>query len=72
MSSKSQGEKVTVNLRRKGLSDQDDIFASLNQKESINELDLAENSLTRIPNNLSMYQNLAYLDLSSNSFQNVT
>lgn len=72
MSSEYHNEKITVNLRKKGLSDEDDILNSLNQKESIIELDLAENSLTRISEDLSMYQNLVYLDISGNPFQNVT
>jgi len=57
----------------RGIKDSDNIFRDLseNQFKNLYELDISDNNLTKLPSDLSIFDNLNCLDVTNNPFESV-
>jgi Leucine-rich repeat (LRR) protein len=67
--SENQTVPTVIDLKERGIRDQDNIFYELSNYPGLKQLDLSNNQLTKLPNNLSNFLNLIILDLSNNPFK---
>lgn len=62
---------MMIDLSSKNLTTIEPIFESYSDIPKMTEVNLSNNNLTFLPSDLSMFQNLVYLDLTKNKFKDV-
>ena len=61
---------MSLNLSNKKIEDDDNIFNEINNPEKYTSIDLSQNLLTKLPKNLSQFNNLHTLNITNNKFIN--
>ncbi len=66
-------EETTINLNGKNITDENNIFQELlSAYPNLVNLDLSDNQITKLPEDLSSFTKLQYLDISNNPFESVS
>ena len=61
---------MSLNLSKKNIEDEDNIFNEINNPEKYTSIDLSHNLLTTLPKDLSLFSNLRTLNITNNKFIN--
>ena len=61
---------MSLNLSKKNIEDEDNIFNEINNPEKYTSIDLSHNLLTTLPKDLSLFSNLRTLNITNNKFLN--